>query len=388
MASDANVLDLVGQIYDAAGESSEWSAIGLPIARAVGAKYAWLMTTDPEHPAQCWNRSATGRDILDYPLNADPWYPAVTKREPGDVVLGSDSVSNESLRREPFYEQWLRPARIAYACMVIVERSEHNEHFFAFNRLPDAGDFTADDQRLLAVLAPHLQRAYALHTRLHSPFALPKRTDPALYGSPTGAFLLDRFDVVRWMNPAAERIVRASDGIGLVDGRLRLTDPAAAKQLRDDIERTRIRRGTGPAPSAVVRRCRRRSGELPYVFSVTPQNDSLSCLRFDCAATSCVLVDDLAVSRAPSTLSLKNVFGLTRAEAAVARALCGGETTSEIAERRSVSVHTVRTQVKALLAKTATRTQTELVGQLMKLVRVDQHAEPALDGAQSSTARC
>lgn len=367
------LLDLVGQIYDAAGESADWGSVGLPIARAVGAKYAWLMMNDPDHPETCWTRAATGRDIWNYPLHEGPWYGAVRSSEPGSVVLGSKTAPPARIRQGPFFEQWLRKPRIQYACMVVIERTAHNEHFLAFNRVPEAGDFSAKDQRLLAQLAPHIRRAYALHTRLHSPFARPLRADPALDRSSTGAFLLDRYDVVRWMNDAAVRIIDANDGLRLRDGKLRISDAAAARQLADDIERTRITRDRVSARStAVVRRARKLSGGLPYVFSVTPLHESLSCLRFDCSAATCLLVDDLDVSHAPATLSLRNVFGLTRAEAAVATSLIRGRTNEEIAAERNVSIHTIRTQVKRVLAKTGTHTQAEMVARTVKLARLQE----------------
>lgn len=363
------LLELIGNIYDAAGDSVEWSSVGLPIASAIGAKYAWLMMTDPQHPDRCWTRGATGRDMFDYPLHRDPWYPGVKRKAPGDVVKGSDYLNDP--RGSPFYEEMLRSAGIEYACMVIIERTDHNEHFFAFNRTAEAGDFSSDHQSILRAITPHLRRAYALHTRIHSPFAFPIRGAPDLHQSPTGVFLLDRFNRVRWTNPAGERIVDSKDGIRISHDRLELTDASARHQLYADIAKTRISRENSVRRTDVVaHRCRRPSGCLPYVFSVVPQNTSVSCLRFDCSAATCVLVDDLEVSPAPSTLSLSTVFGLSESEASVARLLCKGLTPDQIADERRVSIHTVRTQLKQAFAKTETQSQADLVRQVTALARL------------------
>lgn len=165
---EPRVLDRVGQIYDAAGASAEWSIVGKTIAEAVGARYAWLMTLDPELPEACWLRGSTGSDFFHYPLHKDPWYPTVVANRPGDVVAGSDYLSPADILRSPFYDRMLREPDIRYACMVIIERTEHNEPLFAFNRTPETGDFREQDQSLLELLAPHLRRGYALHCRLHS----------------------------------------------------------------------------------------------------------------------------------------------------------------------------------------------------------------------------
>lgn len=68
----------------------------------------------------------------------------------------------------------------------------------------------------------------------------------------------------------------------------------------------------------------------------------------------------------PSEQVLMEAFRLTRAEARVARQLARAETLDRIAERQQVSVGTVRVQTKAVLAKTDTRRQAELVGLLAR----------------------
>ena len=54
-------------------------------------------------------------------------------------------------------------------------------------------------------------------------------------------------------------------------------------------------------------------------------------------------------------------FGLTHAEAEIALSLAYGLTPREIASKRSVSIHTIRNQLKSAMSKTGSRRQTELV---------------------------
>jgi DNA-binding CsgD family transcriptional regulator len=58
-------------------------------------------------------------------------------------------------------------------------------------------------------------------------------------------------------------------------------------------------------------------------------------------------------------------FGLTLREAEVALALAGGATAGDIARAAGLSVHTVRNQIKAALAKTGMRRQADLVRLLL-----------------------
>lgn len=69
-------------------------------------------------------------------------------------------------------------------------------------------------------------------------------------------------------------------------------------------------------------------------------------------------------------------FGLTGAEVEIAAALTEGNTPAEIAEQRDVALSTVRSQIKALLAKTGAASQTDLVRLLASLSRVIEPRDP------------
>jgi DNA-binding CsgD family transcriptional regulator len=66
------------------------------------------------------------------------------------------------------------------------------------------------------------------------------------------------------------------------------------------------------------------------------------------------------------------VFDLTRTEARIANEVLCDKTVDEIAEGGGVSVGTVRTQIKAVFAKTQTHRQAELVGLLTRLALISE----------------
>ena len=65
---------------------------------------------------------------------------------------------------------------------------------------------------------------------------------------------------------------------------------------------------------------------------------------------------------------LRAAYALTAAEADVALLLCEGLEPAVIAQRRGCAVATVRSQMKALFAKTHTERQVELVARLHRLL--------------------
>ena len=74
---------------------------------------------------------------------------------------------------------------------------------------------------------------------------------------------------------------------------------------------------------------------------------------------------------------LQQVFGLTKSEARLASGLLCGQSLEEIAAATGVSLGTVRSQIKAVFAKTHTHRQAQLVGLLTRLALISESkAEP------------
>jgi DNA-binding CsgD family transcriptional regulator len=67
----------------------------------------------------------------------------------------------------------------------------------------------------------------------------------------------------------------------------------------------------------------------------------------------------------PSLQQLKSLYGLTHAEARIAIKLCEGNSPSECAKNMGVSITTIRTQLRALMEKTNSHRQTELLTKLL-----------------------
>lgn len=98
-------------------------------------------------------------------------------------------------------------------------------------------------------------------------------------------------------------------------------------------------------------------------------------------------VADIAWSRRIGDI-LRQVFGLTAAECEVARGIIGGQSTEQIAQARSHSEQTVKTQAKSVLRKLELRTQAELIRLVAALVQMDAAPELLQGGRQAvSTSR-
>jgi len=102
------------------------------------------------------------------------------------------------------------------------------------------------------------------------------------------------------------------------------------------------------------------AGEMPLPRSEGPPPYLVSCQPLDGQGVM-VTVLDAAPRRLPSHTFLREAFGFTPAEAALALDLADGLAAADCATLRGVSVHTVRSQLRSLFGKTGTSRQAELV---------------------------
>jgi DNA-binding CsgD family transcriptional regulator len=81
-----------------------------------------------------------------------------------------------------------------------------------------------------------------------------------------------------------------------------------------------------------------------------------------------IIILDLETRAAPAETHMQRVFGLTSAESRLAVQLARGEALETAADLLQVSKETVRTQLKAVFAKTETSRQSELVALIGRLL--------------------
>jgi DNA-binding CsgD family transcriptional regulator len=114
----------------------------------------------------------------------------------------------------------------------------------------------------------------------------------------------------------------------------------------------------------------KREDKCPVIARVVSVGDEAHNL-LDGAVLVVILIDPEDCPD-PSHALLQQVFGLTRGEARLASQLLCGKSLQDIAEATGVSIGTVRTQAKAVLAKTNTSRQAELVALLTRLAVISE----------------
>jgi DNA-binding CsgD family transcriptional regulator len=157
------------------------------------------------------------------------------------------------------------------------------------------------------------------------------------------------------------------DGLVLEGELLSATDRESNHRLQNFIA-AGLKPGKGPdRPQSVAVQ---RQSRLPLVVRLHrlgDGSDRASSLVAASPAGLLLLVVDPEQWLAPPQDMLMQTFDLTRAEADVAIGIVSGRALAEIAINRDIKIGTVRAHLKAVFAKTHTRSQADLTGALMRL---------------------
>lgn len=169
------------------------------------------------------------------------------------------------------------------------------------------------------------------------------------------AFVSDGHAIVAF-NAVAAEVLGLAEGDGL--GELPF-DPADLETLGAEIRQI----ASGRGGKVATLRIRRSQGGAPVILRLSRVESAHK------KPLALVLSTELAWP-AGFDETVQEAFGLTRAEAEIVQGICLGHPVREIARRRRRSAETVRTQLRSILAKTETHSQSELVRVVLGLMDV------------------
>jgi DNA-binding CsgD family transcriptional regulator len=225
-------------------------------------------------------------------------------------------------------------------------------------RSPGTAQFERSEIDLARQLQPHLICAFDLDQKLWEARQLNDSLAQSLDRSPHGVYLVDAGARVRHVNRAGEKLAAEVRGLSMKDGVLRAAYADSTRALHrliqaaaaSDAEQRKggaisvARPGFDRSLSVII---------APLRAQLLPQHRH--------APSVIVFASDPQSGIAAPEDRLRALFGFTAGEAEIAIELLAGSDPATIAERRSLSVNTVRVHIAHILAKTDTNRQAELV---------------------------
>ncbi len=368
---------LVSAIYDAAIDPALWEPTLVRVSDALSATGALYLSYYCRKPER--SRHVVGRldpDLTQSYLirhsRSSLWAKPFQLMAAGHVASLDAHVPASQLVRTEFYHDILRPQRILHCGAACLARDAERFVTFCIYRSADAGPAEDAELRLLAELAPHINRATQINARLGTIAAYEQAKANALDLVDHGIILLDGQARVLFINHAAASIVALRDGLTVASGELRTATQTDGSRLRALI--ADAQRGS----SGGTMRVARPSLAEPLLLLVAPALGGRPW-PVEAAPAAIVFVTDPAREPRPAARRLAELFDLTATEAAVALALGNGNGVPQTAIALKISKNTVHTHLRRIFRKLGVNRQAELVRVLMRAAIINPAAPDERD---------
>jgi DNA-binding CsgD family transcriptional regulator len=268
----------------------------------------------------------------------------------------------DSLRKSPFYLEWIKAQRFGCLMGVNVLREGRRGAGLVANRKDWQPPFGGRELRLLGLLAPHLRRTVAISNTLDLKSIATEALEATLDALSTAVYLTDVNGRVTYLNDAAECQIRSGNALRIIGSRLAPVNHAAQTALMAAIAGAIADEAATMVPGIAL--------AVPgldgcgLVATVLPLARGRRRDASGAFAAAAIFVQDS--SRAPvyPGRAFAKLYGLTEAELRVLLTMAPGLGVKEAAEILGIAEVTARTHLQRVFAKTGTSKQTELLNLL------------------------
>ena len=361
---------LLDLIYEAAAMPEMWPAVLDTLAKMVGGVGTFLITTDTR--SFRWTHSESvrqlGQDFLEGCWHErNPRMERLVLNRHAGFVREVDMFTTEEMDHDPTFQELLRPRGFGWAVGTVVQVPSDDMLAFSIERR--FADGPVEDHHLpkLNALRPHLARAALMSARLRLERAQGMAESLTTMGLPSAVLLGDGKVVAA--SPLFEKI--GGQIVSRAFGRIALADAGANALLTEAIAHLNSPECQFGAKSIAVPSDGENAAMVMHLIPVR-------CSAHDIfgPAMGILVVTPLGSSQALPDDLLNGLFDLSAAEIRVANGLLQGKTIEDLATNFGLSRETIRTQVKAVLNKTGTARQSDLVSLLAKVKVPNWYAKP------------
>lgn len=350
---DPQLSHLLERLYGDLDGERPWEAFLEALARWLDSTYATLIITAPgtRLPGTFVTPGAN-------PQHADSYIESFFAEDPfkdlpeGQVTSFAEFISRQPPDEYAAYRDYLELAGGEQVIAVDLRFAGRFEARFRVTRDRALPDFRSEHRAALQALVPHLRIAVGLFEKLQLAGAEHGVFQSATEGLGLALLVLDRASRIVSSNALAERFLTEGEGVRRAGECLAFDEAAPRKTVaallaeperRDGVTRFRI-----PRPERGDLIATARALDLPAIHSGTG------------ALALFLALPGEEPPLEPETV--RELFGLTTAEARLAVALAQGISLVEAARRLGITHNTAKTQLRAIFAKTGARRQSQLVG--------------------------
>lgn len=363
-------LPLVEAIFEAAVDPARWNAFVCALSEEMGgAAVAMSLAFPGAETAPEYYRARLRPEFVTaferHLRNGLPWGPLTDPLFREGFGWASRRFPDARLPDTEHYREYMQPQGLAaQGPLAHLIRAGTGRPLAGISIMRRMGDrpIDEDDVAVCNLLVPHLARAYDIRRQLRSTRREHEIRAEVLDRIPTGMLVVDAGRRVIAMNRAASELLSLRDGLEMdgevVRARDQRDDAALDQQIRAAVcDADPDERASGALA------VRRPSRQPAFGVLVSPLLAYGPQTRVGDRVASVIINDPARFGPGQGWFdtSLQASFGLTPAETSLVHLLADGRSLEQISDERSVSIHTTRSQLKRVFAKTGTGRQSDLV---------------------------
>lgn len=363
---------LVAQVYAAAVGRLPWETALETFRLATGAWMVQLLALDKRSGAIQFSHASGGsaEAHLSYVRTyhrIDPRTPLMVQQPGSGWMHCHDFIDEAAVAANPFYQEFLIPFGGRY--LTATKLVDDETLIVGLGAIRGVGHAPIELETLnwMNRARPHLVEAIANYRHLSSLHMERSAGHVILDQLRQPVMLVDASRALHYANPAARAAL--SDARHVVNRQGLI----ACRRARDDGKLTSALQALaldtvegGNPPRKLIRLDSDGEGQA-IVVCASPLRPADVMGSFGKTPLVMLLFHDPAAHPVLDPFIVAEVFDFTPAEARVAVMLAEGEAVNDIALRRQVSIHTVRSQVRAMLFKTGSAALLDLVGRVRSL---------------------
>lgn len=374
--TDESMDKLLNAIYEAAVDQSNWRSCLELISESINACSGMLGVDDVDkglHLSRVnygYDPAMVERLIHGDLQGKDLWTRALIQISPDGFLVDDELSPRLEFLKSDLFNNLLKEFDISHTIGTYLDRHQGLGIRMAFQRTSRQGSYSERERDFLDCLRPHIQHSIQLNQCLldskgsclgfHGQFG--GSTDALLLATSTGR--------VVYVNRAAEYLISECDGIDIRANGLCISG-LKPNELAGALKSVCRSKGLVNMKQTHEFYLRGRSNSLKLVTInryQAPQTAQFFVPRFQNQILALIKISDVRLNFEADQV-LADLFGLTAQELGVSLNLINGLSPKDIADQTCRSINTIRTQIKAIYAKTNVRNAAELISLFNSILR-------------------
>jgi len=363
---------LIESIYSTVAQPENWHTVISELADGSHSRSARLLIMNADATRVTSSIKINIDDYahqqyVDHFVNTCPWRHEIENKQHGRFYSSylHFTCPQPTFLRSEFFNDWAGPLDIHHGIAGNIYKDSDQTVQLLIQRTRGQGYFAEADVNFFNSFAPHLQHAIQLARQVTQRRTKAEALAFAAENEVLPFILLDHALRPIYCTPEAEALIEAESVFLLSREQLRLADPDLNRRLQ-----RLLKKCLNAADSRTLQISEeslticRPDGSQVHLW-IKPAHPDVPIVLGKPAGYVAVYVHDPEAEVRVDRDRLKQLYNLSKAETRVVMAMLANPDPVEVAKRCFVSLHTVRSHLKAIFAKTGSRGQADLMKRLV-----------------------